>query len=87
MNIESELLSRSGSKCELCGRKQNLEVYNVSPGIDRGLDGYALTCDVCIDQIKHPEKTVTNHWRGLGDTMWSEVGAIRVIAFRMLDRL
>jgi protein PhnA len=87
MNIESELLSRSGSKCELCGAKQDLVEYNVSPDQERGLDGYVLTCAVCIDQIEHPEKTEANHWRGLSDAMWSEVPGIKVVAYRMLHRL
>ncbi len=87
MNIESELLSRSGSKCELCGAKQDLVEYNVSPDQERGLDGYVLTCAVCLDQIEHPEKTEANHWRGLGDIMWSEVPGIKVVAYRMLQRL
>lgn len=87
MNIESELLSRSSSKCEFCSSKENLKAYNVSPDKDRGLEGYALTCTECMEQIENSEKTNANHWRGLSDVMWSDVPAVKVVAFRMLHRL
>ena len=87
MNIESELLSRSGSKCEFCGSKEELQAYNVSPDKDRGQEGFALTCTECMEQIENSEKTNANHWRGLSDVMWSDVPAVKVVAFRMLHRL
>ena len=31
MNIEHELLKRSGRKCELCGGIENLKVFKVLP--------------------------------------------------------
>lgn len=33
------------------------------------------------------EAVESNHWRCLNDSMWSEVPAVKVIAYRMLNRL
>lgn len=87
MNIEKELEKRSGLKCELCGTTENLKAYEVQPQHIGGIDQYAFLCENCIEQIENPDKTDPNHWRCLNDSMWSEVPAIKVIAWRMLNRL
>ena len=38
MSIERELSSRSGSKCELCSAVENLQVYQVLPTKNGGID-------------------------------------------------
>ena len=46
-----------------------------------------LACDICLDQINNPDKVDVNHWRCLNDSMWSQVPAVQVMAWRMLTRL
>jgi protein PhnA len=46
-----------------------------------------LICPTCREQIETPEKTDANHWRCLNDSMWSQVPAVQVMAWRMLTRL
>ncbi len=87
MELLKQLLERSGSKCELCGATETLQVYHVPPISFGGVDGSLLACATCIDQIEHPEATDPNHWRCLNDSMWSEHGPIKVVAWRMLSRL
>jgi|TARA_B110000881_G_C18440097_1_gene445493 protein PhnA len=40
-----------------------------------------------MDQLKGEAEIDPNHWRSLNDSMWSEVDAVKVIAWRMLDRM
>lgn len=87
MNIEQALLERSESKCELCGAAEGLEVYEVPPGSNGSADQSILLCEVCRDQIEHPENMDVNHWRCLNESMWSQVPAVQVMAWRMLTRL
>jgi protein PhnA len=87
MNIEQTLKERSESKCELCDSADSLSVYAVPPRSNGLAEESALICKTCLEQIEDPEKTVSNHWRCLNNSMWSEVPAIKVIAWRMLDRL
>ena len=87
MNIEKALHERSESKCELCGATDNLVVYEVPPASNGGEDQCVLVCALCHDQINHPEKTDVHHWRCLNESMWSQVPAVQVLAWRMLKRL
>jgi len=87
MSVLADLQSRSGNTCELCGATGDLQVYEVPPVSTGGLDGSLLACTVCISQIENPESTDPNHWRCLNDSMWSEHGAVKVVAWRMLNRL
>ena len=87
MNTEKELYTRSGSKCELCETTENLKVYEVPPFNSEGEDKSILICGTCYDQIEHPENIDVNHWRCLNDSMWSQVPAVQVMAWRMLKRL
>jgi protein PhnA len=87
MSTEQELHARSGSKCELCGATENLGVYEVPPTSDGSADQSVLLCDTCRGQIENPETVDVNHWRCLNDSMWSQVPAVQVMAWRMLTRL
>lgn len=87
MGLLQELQQRSSSKCELCAAASRLEVYEVPPVTTGGVDGNILACTTCIEQINNPEKTDANHWRCLNDSMWSEFSAVKVVAWRMLNRL
>jgi protein PhnA len=87
MNTEQDLQARSGGKCELCGADHNLDVYEVPPTSDGSAEQSILLCATCREQIDHPDKVDPNHWRCLNDSMWSQVPAVQVMAWRMLNRL
>lgn len=87
MTAQKALLTRSNSKCELCGLKQNLDVYAVPPYTDGEPEHCVLACEICRDQIEHPDRMDPNHWRCLNESMWSDVPAVQVISWRMLNRL
>lgn len=87
MSTEKELQARSESKCELCGATESLAVYQVPPDSDGSVDQCLLACATCREQMEDPEKVDPNHWRCLNDSMWSQVPAVQVTAWRMLTRL
>lgn len=87
MSIEQALRTRSGSKCELCGNTEDLNVFIVPPKTGDSVDDAILACTSCLDQIENPDKADVNHWRCLNDAMWSQVPAVQVMAWRMLNRL
>lgn len=87
MTSESSLLSRSESKCELCGTAEGLSVYRVPPDSDGTAEQSILACGVCLEQIEHAAIVDANHWRCLNDSMWSQVPAVQVVVWRMLTRL
>ncbi|MDH5359067.1 MAG: PhnA domain-containing protein [Gammaproteobacteria bacterium] len=87
MSTEKALHTRSESKCELCGATENLCVYEIPPNSTGSADDSVLLCPTCLDQIEDSAKVDVNHWRCLNDSMWSQVPAVQVMAWRMLTRL
>ncbi|MEA3498198.1 MAG: PhnA domain-containing protein [Campylobacterota bacterium] len=86
MDIKEALIKRSGGCCELCRSTDNLEVYEVSPS-DGTVQQSILVCSVCKEQLEDNDKIDENHWHCLNDSMWSEVDAVKVVAYRMLTIL
>lgn len=89
MTIEKSLNERSGIKCELCSSTDDLLVYDVSTASDSEptADKSILICQICQQQIDDPETMDANHWRCLNDSMWSQVPAVQIMAWRLLTRL
>lgn len=87
MTIEQSLQTRSEGKCELCGATDNLDVYEVPASPDNTADECVYLCANCRGQIDNPDTVDVNHWRCLNDSMWSQVPAVQVMAWRMLTRL
>lgn len=86
MKTEAELKDRSGNKCELCESTEPLKVYEVPPVAANEADKEIYICETCLDQIEKRQELDSNHWQCLTTSMWSEVPAVQVVAWRMLNR-
>ncbi|MDQ6962593.1 MAG: PhnA domain-containing protein [Mariprofundaceae bacterium] len=82
-----ELQVRSEGKCELCANTEGLEAYDVPASPSNGVDASVFLCPSCRGQLEDPESIDVNHWRCLNDSMWSQIPAVQVMAWRMLTRL
>ena len=87
MSLRAELELRSESACELCTSPTNLLTYEVPPSSGSGAEKSVLICNICSDQINDPATMDMHHWRCLNESMWSQVPAVQVVAWRMLKRL
>ncbi len=87
MSLERDLQQRSGSKCELCGSEEKLTIYTVLDLEENGLQTALLACNVCSEQMTDADKIDANHWRCLNDSMWSEHTPVKIMAWRMLNRI
>lgn len=86
MKQEELLAKRSGNKCELCEATEGLKVYEVPPATGN-MDDAILVCPKCLAQIEKKEELSSTHWQCLTTSMWSEVPAVQVMVWRMLNRL
>lgn len=86
MKQEELLAKRSGNKCELCEANGSLKIYEVPPATGN-MDDAILVCPKCLAQIEKKEELDSAHWQCLTTSMWSEVTAVQVMAWRMLNRL
>ena len=86
MSIEQTLQERSGNICELCGASEGLSGFDVAPS-EGSADQSIYICETCKSQIENPQALDADHWRCLGDSMWSQVPAVQVMAYRLLSAL
>ncbi len=87
MSVESELIARSNNQCELCTSTENLSIYDVPPNAQQRIEDSILVCEKCEAQLNKKETLDSKHWNCLNESMWSEVPAVQVVAWRMLSRL
>lgn len=87
MNLESTLLKRCHSKCELCSADSKLNVYNIPPVKGASAENSIMLCNTCLGQIENLLPLEANHWRCLNESMWSEFPGVQVMAWRMLSKL
>ncbi len=68
-------------QCDLCGSKEGLTEYTVSPK-----DETITICSTCAASIEDPSSN-EKHWNCLHDSMWSTEPAVQVVVFRLLSKL
>ncbi|MBS1666062.1 MAG: PhnA domain-containing protein [Bacteroidetes bacterium] len=87
MKLEDQVLERSKNLCELCSSPNGIKMYEVLPQSGRDTDNCIMICDKCRAQVDKKEELDNSHWACLTESMWSEVHAVQVVAWRMLNRL
>lgn len=85
--MDSKLLQRSQLKCELCEAAGSLQEYAVGPEAATREDVKVALCEKCLAQVNKKEALDSGHWACLATAMWSEVPAIQVLSWRLLNRL
>jgi len=86
MSLTDTLTARS-STCELCAATDSLAPYTVPPRTSTSADDHALLCPTCLAGQDAAAELDVHHWRCLTTSMWSEVPAVQVLAWRLLSRL
>lgn len=87
MKLEDILKDRSGNVCELSGTADSLVIYEVPFAKNKGAESTILISSKCFDQIEKKELPEAKFWEDILPTaMWSEVPAVQVVAYRMLNR-
>ena len=87
MAFEEQLTGRSGNACELCRSANSLSVYAIPPDGGSRADNCLFVCAKCLDQLEKKEEMDVAHWSCLRDSMWSDVPAVQVVAWRLLNRM
>lgn len=87
MSLEENLIERSGRSCELSNATEDLKVYQVSYNGENADQRSILISEKCIAQIEKNQEADSVFWEPiLPISMWSEIPAIKVISWRMLQR-
>lgn len=87
MSLEVSLKKRANDQCELCKAENDLKIYEVPLKSDRREEDCLLLCPKCIAQLEKKEALDGKHWACLTESMWSEVPAVQIVSWRLLNRL
>lgn len=84
-----DLARRAKSKCEISGAAGvSLKPYEVPPvRAEPEMDRTLLLCDQCCDMLEHPDQLGGRGWQCLAEAIWSEMPAVQVVAWRLLQVL
>ena len=86
MNLEKVLMERSAGNCELCTATSAVSLYEVQPQDQSNTNNSCMLCKTCSEQIDKKAELDPAHWQCLTSSMWSEIPAIQVLSWRMLNR-
>ncbi|MCU0779221.1 MAG: hypothetical protein MUF86_16365 [Akkermansiaceae bacterium] len=84
-----DLARRAKSRCEITGAAGvPLWPYEVPPvAADPDIDRTILISESCHEMLEHPERLRGREWQCLAETVWSDLPAAQVTAWRMLREL
>ncbi len=84
-----ELARRCKSKCELTGASGvSLHIYEIPPVPEEpDLARCIMISEDSIQQISQPELIIPDQWHHLGELIWSEVPAVQIMAWRILQHI
>lgn len=87
--LGKDLARRAKSKCELTGASGvPLRAYEIPPvAAEPSLDHTLLVSESCLGALERPKSLAGQEWRCLAETVWSELPAAQVVAWRMLKVL
>ncbi|MGC4017342.1 MAG: hypothetical protein QM755_22930 [Luteolibacter sp.] len=87
--LGKDLARRAKSKCELTGASGvPLRAYEVPPvEAEPSLEHTLLVSEPCFEALDRPKSLSGQEWRCLAETVWSELPAAQVVAWRMLKAL
>jgi protein PhnA len=71
----------------MCGAGGKLFPFVVDPKTGNHVDEQVAICKTCHKQIEKLEFIDITHWRCLDNSMWSQVPAVQVLSYRMLQAL
>lgn len=88
MTVTPDLLSSAGHACEICQSTTELQTYHVVPEAMAVGRSQIVSCSQCANQMNGEDDGLdANHWRVLNEAIWSVVPAVKVVCWRMIQRL
>ena len=87
--LGKDLARRAKSKCELTGAAGvPLRPYEVPPVADEpDIERTLLVSEACHEMLEYPKRLQGREWQCLAEIVWSEMPAVQVVAWRMLNEL
>lgn len=79
-------IDRSNGSCELCKSQDEIRVVHLEPN-SKLFDSGLILCRKCNELAFDEESREGQHWRCLSESIWSEYDAVKVLSWRILNKL
>ncbi len=86
MSIYTTLDERSEQACELCFSTEALQYKLVAPKSNEVSENMLVICEKCSEEQLKTELN-EQYWRKLNDSLWTQIPAVQVSIYRLLNRL
>ncbi len=88
MSISNTLKERAAGACEICGTtSDSLQAFAVPTRSADSDEHCVAICEVCLQFLQQKNYADANHFRNLVGAIWSEVPAVKVMAYKLLNQL
>jgi len=85
MHISTKLNDRNQGLCELCNSNTATQEYLVSPRQEDVIENQVAMCQTCFEHLS--ESDMSDYWRCLEGSIWSEVPSVQALSYRILFSL
>lgn len=83
--MNDQIFTGKVGKCALCQKENILAEFIVTP--ENRQENMITICASLVAQINSNDILDSNDWRFLTESIWSEIPAVQVLSWRMLNRL
>ena len=84
--MSQNYLERSDNSCELCKAQSELKIFHIEPET-KVFDSAIVLCENCSNTAFTEEIQDVQHWRCLNESIWSEYDAVKVLSWRILNKI
>jgi protein PhnA len=86
--MSQTLIERANSICEICEQPvENINAYTIAPKSADDAANQVALCNICNESILNNNYDNPNHFRTLVSSIWSEVPAVQVLSYKILEKL
>jgi protein PhnA len=87
MSLRETLLARSNAQCELCQSQDNLDLVEVTPTKNVNEESALILCGTCRGNVTSTDPLDASAWNCLHQSIWSEYLPVKIISWRLLQRI
>jgi protein PhnA len=88
MQPSPTILQRANNSCEICSNQSETFFTYIVPTHAHNTDAdCVLLCPNCNTSIGSNDYSITENWRGIQGSIWSEVPAVKVLSYKIAQQL
>jgi len=87
MSIEQSIITRANGSCEICQKETPSHIFTIHPDKEVTEQNSVHVCENCHAPLSLQQPITSDYWTFITDNLWSEIPAVQIIAYRVLNFL